>query len=213
MNLSDLKNRHEGETVWVLGSGASLNFLTPAFFEGKTVVSTNYAAKVFGVSNYYAFSHYHEVAQDLVTDAKAVVTLGGDTLTQRPWVGETPKNLCFAEQDSYQPPGSSWDPFTRNPPRADSLAYGSSSFHGSMHLAAWLGAKFIVLVGGDCGHIDGEQNVTGYKYDPMPYPHALYNEHHRLMKEWLAENYGAIVYSLNPFINLNLEGHTFRGVS
>jgi hypothetical protein len=31
------------------------------------------------------------------------------------------------------------------------------------------------------------------------------------MKDWLVANYGVTVYSLNPFINLNLEGHTFTG--
>ena len=212
MELADLKDRHAGDTIWVLGSGASLNFLDPAFFADKPVVSTNYSARVFGVSKYYAFSHYHEVAHDLTREADAVVTLAGDTLTQRAWVGEPPDNLVLISQDSYNPPGSSWDPFTRNPPRVDSLAYGSSSFHGAMHLAAWLGAGFIVLVGGDCGHIDGEQNVTGYKDDHSPYPHTLYNEHHKLMKNWLVEKYGVGVYSLNPFINFNLEGHKFEGV-
>jgi len=32
------------------------------------------------------------------------------------------------------------------------------------------------------------------------------------MKDWLAEKCGVTVYSLNPFINLNLEGHKFEGV-
>jgi hypothetical protein len=32
------------------------------------------------------------------------------------------------------------------------------------------------------------------------------------MKEYLEQEYGVKTYSLNPFINLNLEGHTFGGV-
>ena len=32
-----------------------------------------------------------------------------------------------------------------------------------MHLAAWLGAAQIVLVGADCGTLDGEHRVVGYQ--------------------------------------------------
>ena len=32
------------------------------------------------------------------------------------------------------------------------------------------------------------------------------------MNEWLVREYGVTVYSLNPFVNLNLEGHRFEGV-
>jgi hypothetical protein len=33
------------------------------------------------------------------------------------------------------------------------------------------------------------------------------------MKDYLQKNYPVKIHSLNPFINLNLEGHTFEGVS
>jgi hypothetical protein len=33
---------------------------------------------------------------------------------------------------------------------------------------------------------------------------SLYERDHRRMKDWLVANYGVTVYSLNPFINLNL---------
>jgi hypothetical protein len=46
MLLEDLRGRHEGETIWVLGSGPSLNFIDPSFFADKTVVSTNFSATV-----------------------------------------------------------------------------------------------------------------------------------------------------------------------
>lgn len=210
-NLPDLANERSGDTVWVLGSGPSLNFMGADFFADKIVVSTNFSADIIGVNPQYMFSHYHQNTFDLHTLSGTVVTLERDTVSHDEWRWDLLDNLVLVPQDSYEAPGASWDPFTRNPPRDDSLAYGSSSLHGAMHLAAHVGAAHIVLVGADCGTIDGEHRVENYpggKHTPW----ELYNRHHKLMKDWLVGKYGVTVHSLNPFINLNLEGHNFQGV-
>jgi hypothetical protein len=127
-----------------------------------------------------------------------------------------PDHLVLIPQDSYVGPSDRWDPNTTHPPRPDSLAYGSSSLHGTMHLAAWIGAKHLVMVGADAGRLDQTANLAGYgelggggaEQDRIL---SLYERDHRRMKQWLIANYGVTVYSLNPFINLNLEGHTFTG--
>jgi hypothetical protein len=75
-----------------------------------------------------------------------------------------------------------------------------------------LGARDVILVGVDAGLIDGVGNVNGYPGPTQTYSFRVWNEHTIVLKQWLAENYGARVYSLNPFVNLNLEGHTFVGV-
>jgi hypothetical protein len=209
-DLSDLRNRHSGETIWVLGSGTTLRFIKPSFFDDKIVVSTNFAAKVAGIKADYVFSHYHADLSTLIEQSNYAVTLRRDTVSHREWTEDIPDNLVFVNQDSYSPPGASWNPFTTHTPLEDSLVYGSSSIHGSMHLAAWLGASSIVLVGADCGVLDGSDRIPDYPQGDTPW--ALYNLHHKLMKDWLADNYGVAVYSLNPFINLNLEGHKFEGV-
>lgn len=211
MELADLRGSRAGETVWVLGSGPSLGFVDPAFFTGKPTISTNFSADSVGLHPDFVFTHYHQVAFDLHAKSGAVVTLLKDTVTQKDWGWDFLENLVFAPQDSYSPPGSGWDPFTRNRPPADSLAYGSSSLHGAMHLAAHLGAAHIVLVGADCGTLDDAHRVDGYPIDGHK-PWALYNKHHQLMKAWLVDNYRVTVQSLNPFINFNLEGHKFVGV-
>jgi hypothetical protein len=208
--LADLKDKHLGQTIWVLGSGNTLSFIKPEFFDDKIVVATNFAAKVAGVIAKYAFTHYHQDTETLIERSNYVVTLRRDTNTHQEWSSEVPDNLIFVEQDSYEAPGSSWNPLTTHPPRKDSLAYGSSSLHGAMHLAGWLGASSIVLVGADCGSLDGKDRIQDYLAGDTPW--TLYNQHHKLMKDWLMMEYGTEVYSLNPFINLNLEGHTFTGV-
>jgi len=211
VELSGLRNRHEGETVWVLGSGPSLNFIDPAFFAGKTVVSTNFVAQQLGIRAQFVFTHYHEDARDLLGSADFVVTLTHDCVWPRSlWRFEADPSLVFIGQQSPDPPGEAWDVFGEHRPAEDTLAYGSSSLHGSMHLAAWIGAAHIVMVGADCGAIDGAHRLDGYPQGDRPW--AIYNRHHKAMKDWLTETYGVTVYSLNPFINLNLEGHQFYGV-
>ena len=85
MELQELRGKHEGETIWVLGSGPSLNFIDPAFFADKIVVSTNFSANSIGVTPDYMFTHYHQHAWDLHTVSLQVVTLEHDTLSKTKW--------------------------------------------------------------------------------------------------------------------------------
>jgi hypothetical protein len=212
MELSDLEGLHRGETLWVLGSGPSLNYIDGSFFDDKTTVSTNFSARALGVRADYAFSHYHSAAADLLNDSMTVVTIEHDTLTFKPWGGYESHDLVLAPTPYDRPPGSSWNPLTSHKPAPGQIAYGSSSLHGAMHLAAHLGASFIMLVGADCGQIDRADRVNNYQDQGGHTLWSLYDQHHKLMKDYLEDNYPVKVHSLNPFINLNLEGHRFEGV-
>lgn len=214
MQLSDLRDTHKGETVWVLGSGPSLNYIEPAFFDDRVCVTVNFVGKTYGLKSFYAYSNYHASLVDNIfgEGLRAGVMLARDTLTQKEWPGDVPKNVALSEATSYFPPGASWDPYAMPPPPGQ-IVYGSSSIHGATHLAAHLGARHIILVGNDCGHIDAEQNMKDYPIPTQVYSFKVWNAHSIVLKRWLQENYGVSVHSLNPFINLNLEGHTFTGVS
>ena len=43
MGLTDYVDLHINETVWVLGSGASLQHISPSLFTGQTVIATNFS--------------------------------------------------------------------------------------------------------------------------------------------------------------------------
>jgi hypothetical protein len=213
MRWTELQKLHDGETVWVLGSGPSLNYIDGSFFDDKTTVSTNFSARALGVRADYAFTHYHANAADLLNDTMTVVTIEHDTLTFKPWGDHNSHDLVLAPTPYDRPPGSAWNPITSHTPAPGQIAYGSSSLHGAMHLAAHLGASFIMLVGADCGQIDGADRVSNYQYPGGHTPWTLYDRHHQLMKQYLEKKYPVKIHSLNPFINLNLEGHTFQGVA
>ena len=211
MEWSELEGLHDGETLWVLGSGPSLNYIDGAFFDDKVTVSTNFSARALGIHPHYAFSHYHHNAESLLADSSCVVTIEHDTITQSLWQDEQPHHLVLAPTQYDRPPGSAWNPITSHKPGLDQITYGSSSLHGAMHLAAHLGASHIMLVGADCGQIDGADRVNNYHAQGGHTLWQLYDDHHQLMKQYLERRYPVKVHSLNPFINLNLEGHRFQG--
>ena len=212
MGLEDFRDVHCCKTVYVFGSGATLNYLAPSFFDDKICVATNFAGSVFGLRRYYVFSHYHAdaVAEAALPQTVAVFTPHREHGTDAEFLGFMPKIVTFPTTTGR--PGTSFNPSGKDWPTLDnSLVIGSSSIHGAMHLAAYLGAKFIVLVGADCGSLGGVDRVEGYV--PGDSHWVLYEQHLRDMKQRLWDVYSCQVYSLNPFVNYSLEGVQYRGAA
>jgi hypothetical protein len=79
-----------------------------------------------------------------------------------------------------------------------------------------MGAANIILVGHDCGSIDGKVNFDGYP-DNLMKSESFYRdflsriERQTLMvRDRLVEVYGCRVCSLNPWVNLGLEDHKYE---
>lgn len=216
--LDTLKDKHPGSTIWVFGSGASVGYLSPRFFDDKICIATNLIAKHFDLRAYYLFTHYHYNVLENLANPGMLAAVTQDVCSSQwhqnkanlpgPGCVKDDGQVIYNYLTDSVPKGDGFDPYKHA--KTDEIVFGSSSIHGSMHLAAWMGAKNIVLVGADCGSIDGEHRVD--KYPPGHQPWDLYNRHLMRMKSWLKENYSVEVYSLNPFVNFNLEGHTFQGV-
>jgi len=216
--LDTLKDKHPGSTIWVFGSGASVGYLSPRFFDDKICIATNLIADYFDLRSYYLFTHYHYNVLENLKKPGMLAAVTHDVCSSRwhPNKANLPPEGCvkddaqviFNRLSDRVPKGGNFDPYKHA--KKDEIVFGSSSIHGSMHLAAWMGASNIVLVGADCGSIDGEHRID--EYPPGHAPWDIYNQHLMRMKSWLKENYSVEVYSLNPFVNFNLEGHTFQGV-
>jgi hypothetical protein len=215
MLMPDIQNRHVGDTAWVFGSGATMNYLEPSFFDDKLVVSANGGAHYFGVKPAYTFTHHHDFASipKLAVEHPETVFVVNrqDYHTKATYNGDF-ENVVVHDPKTQQNSHEAFNPFEHDrPAHAHQLVFGSSSIHGAMHLAAYLGAKNIVLVGVDCGVLDDVVNFDGYPH-PTQRPFAVWNRHLALMRDWLRDTYGVNTYSLNPFVNLHLEGHTFGGI-
>jgi len=192
-----------------------MNYLSPEFFADKLVVGANGGAHYFGVKPAYSFSHHHEFANipSLATEHPETVFVVNrqDYHTKAVYNGAY-ENVIVHDPKTEKNSHDKFDPFHHDrPAHADQLVFGSSSVHGAMHLAAYVGAKNIVLVGVDCGILDGDANFDAYP-SVTQRQFAVWNRHLALMRDWLKDTYGVNTYSLNPFVNLHLEGHTFQGV-
>jgi hypothetical protein len=66
---TDFRRRHAGETIYVVGSGATLDHVPHGFFDGKIVVCINRAGEALGLEEFYSVTHYHLDAH-ILADAR-----------------------------------------------------------------------------------------------------------------------------------------------
>jgi len=217
-NISSLRNIHKNKDVYVLGSGATLNFIDPKFFYKKITVCVNDVGEIYLPTTKYVVTKYHPEATkyaQLLPDVNVVVSrgeLGGPKYSALPAL----KNLYTFNHNVNKGPSTST--VTDWPPEGDSLYVSWSSITSAMHFAAYLGAKNIIMVAHDCGELDDKGWVDGYVYDTWDKTkveeakerNKQFEIQSIAVKGKLKQLYGCNVYSLNPFINYNLEGVKFR---
>lgn len=208
VTFHDFAGLHAGETIWVLGSGKTAEFVDRAFFDGKVVVAANHAWRGKADHAYVCSNHWDVNAPGwlIVPEVEQVPPEHahpsrpeGDRVLFVPTIGQR-----FADFD----PERDW-------PSDGRFAVGPSSATITMHWAAFLGAAHIVLVGFDCGVIDGFERTDGY-VPPANADAVAAHSHHRLWGRQmeatarLFRSRGVSVHSLNPWVTFGLEGHTWE---
>ena len=202
----------------MLGSGATLNFIDPKFFFKKITVCVNEVGEVYLPTTKYVMTKYHPEAikfAQQMPDVNVVVSrgsLGGPHYAALPAL----KNLYTFNHNTNRDAATS---VVADWPLEDGSLYVSwSSITSAMHFAAYLGAKNIIMVAHDCGELDDKSWVDGYVYDTWDKikveeakeRNKQFEIQSIAVKGKLKELYGCNVYSLNPFINYNLEGVKYR---
>mgnify|MGYP004008014951 FL=1 len=202
--ILSLENVHKGGDIYVVCSGKSLDYIKPSFFDGRIVIGVNLAYKIVPVT-YTVFRDGPVYPEQITTIASEHIA--GDQDNGRniaDYVFKCARNL-----------GSNID--TENThPRGDKIIQSYSTVTSAMHLAAFMGARAIFLVAHDCGPIDEIYNCSGY------YDNEISDKSQRRMEElesqsmavrdYIIKNYGCVVHSINPFVSLALEGHTYGRV-
>ena len=216
--ITGFKNIHKNKDVYVLGSGASLNFVDPKFFHKKITVCVNEVGEVYLPTTKYVVTKYHPEAikfAQQMPNVNVVVSrgsLGGPHYAALPAL----KNLYTFDHNINRDASTS---VVADWPLEDGSLYVSwSSITSAMHFGAYLGAKNIIMVAHDCGELDDKSWVNGYVYDTWDKTkveeakerNKQFEIQSIAVKGKLKELYGCNVYSLNPFINYNLEGVKFR---
>ena len=104
-------------------------------------------------------------------------------------------------------------------PESDKIVVSYSTITSGIHLAAYMGAKNIMICGHDCGTIDGSSTIKNYYKEikqhqgsELAYVNWLskIENHTSVVCHTITKNFGCNIHSLNPFINLNLEGHVYE---
>jgi hypothetical protein len=217
-NILSLRNIHKNKDVYVLGSGGTLNFIDPKFFHKKITVCVNEVGEIYLPTTKYVVTKYHPEAikfAQQMPNVNVVVSrgsLGGPHYPALPVL----KNLYTFDHNTNK--DASTSVVTDWPLEDGSLYVSWSSITSAMHLSAYLGAKNIIMVAHDCGELDDKGWVSGYpveswdktKIEEAKERNKKFEIQSIAVKGKLKELYGCNVYSLNPFINYNLEGVKYR---
>ena len=211
--IGDLRNAHEGHDIYIVASGPTAGFIDPAFFDNKIAIGVNEV--------WHTFRNLDYLVRKEARNSQAAYASGVPMIVSRHNCGNTSYalNRFEGERDYYvfdhldnglQDIDLSIISLT-----GDLIVVSYSTITSAIHIAAVMGAANIILVGADCGTLDGKVNITGYP------PSILGDEFYRTfitqiepqtaaVRDRIKEVYGCNLYSLNPFLNLGLEGHKYE---
>ena len=207
------KDLHSGETIYVIGSGASLNFIDPAFFADKICVCVNRVGLTLAIDDFYSVTHYHRDAMIVAAEYPSlpIITpwddLGAGTWEAASHIPTEPNIYRFATNRQMF---AAFNVERDWPEDEHALVAGPTSLHMTMHFAAYLGAKSIILAGTDCGRFDDLSNFSDNSIGDNPF--TVWEQTLPLVANRI-RSMGINVMSLNPFVTPALEGHAFRSPS
>ena len=216
-----LKDTHKGEDIWVIAAGPSMDHVDADFFEGKVVLGCNRVNKKFPCT--------YTIHKELSTMTNSIL----------PHIREFQKNSKlilserrFADYGGVKNPTEHADYIFTHPPKhnqkpdlncigkSDDIVVSYSTITSALHMAAYMGAKNIIICGHDCGTLGGRsvfKNYYTHNFKPHQGTQAKYikwiksglEQHTIDVANRIREVYGIGVHSLNPFINFGLEGHEY----
>jgi len=211
MNLDRFRNTKQGEDVYVLGSGKTLDFYPKSFFDDKTLIGVNHGWRwVVDFVDFMVTKYHHLALRSLDFDNVGTVVVTRGLRGHHDLEQLDDDRLCVVEHNhnTVEKWAGEWP--------ENGLVASHSSITTAMHLAAVLGAKNIIMLGADCGVLDEETNLTGYANNVQ---HGVSNQaslfssfdrQNRICANIIREKYGANVVSMLPFVTPNMEGHSFR---
>lgn len=215
-SISELKDRCTGYDIYVVASGPSASFIEPSFFNNKIAIGINEVYRRFSNLDYLVRKEAIRSNQAYVTGIPLIISRHscGDTKSK---INKLDGKYDYFVFDHVE---NGLTEVNLDVIGTDKIVVSYSTITSAMHIAAYMGAANIILVGHDCGYIDGERNIIGYPDTPYQGGSDFY---HRFLtqiepqtvavRERLKQVYKCNVYSLNPFVNFGLEGHRYERAS
>ena len=221
-DLLEFKNIHKGEDIYVLASGKSVDFIDNTFFNNKIVIGVN---QVYNkVECKYLLRKEKKYIKDIIDkNGKSIHFIscgdcGGPNIDNIKYI----KQISYDKKDNIvlYPHIVNKHSIPQNLPDNDILVTSYSTITTAIHLAAYMGASNIILIGHDCGSINNECNFEGY--DKVGIDVWVWGSRERYvnwlniietdtikLRSLIKNKYDCNIYSLNPFINFGLEGNIY----
>ena len=218
-SISELKDSMKDKDVYVLGSGASIDFYPEKFFKGKILIGMNFLFKRFDLS--YCVCTHHAPFVSGIDKTKFIVSeidpdeTGGSS------------NIIESKHDYWTFKIGTYSDFEKNLEDIGSneiLCFGNSIVISTINFAAHIGAKNIFLVGVDCCVIDKKTNFEGYPRGLFFENNNQFSEQRRMylndfylrnmkevsiLRDSVISVYGCSIVSVSPFVGLKNENKRF----
>lgn len=220
-NIKEFKDCHKGKDIYVICAGPSSDYVPPRFFTDKIVIGVNNVFKKFPCN--YVISkdlkehpRYTRMVQELKgTDIKLVFS---EYHTGHLSDGRNEPDIEGWYFEHLDNQSATMNEEVLSVIGTDKLVVSRSTVTSGLNLAAYMGAQNIILLGHDCGTIDGDLYDPTYtesdwgsanNYSSAPKWVGSIETQTIEVKERLKKVYDCDVLSINPFINFGLEGHNY----
>ena len=219
-NISELKNKHKDEDIWIVLAGSSMNYVSDSFFKNKIVLCANQVYKHYSC-NYIVMKDCMETPR-YTRSVQECKEKGIPLIFSEYFKGDDSKELNTPDYENsyffkHNSKRTEFDYNLENL-KEDEILSSKSTAASIIHIAAYMGAKNIILCGHDCGRLDGDMYYEGYMESdwissenwPGIDSHTSKIEiETQKLRLYLMETYDCNIHSLNPFLNFGLEGHNF----
>ena len=201
MNLRPLMDKHKGETIYIVGTGPSMQFFPVPFLKDKITIGLNDAWQYLTL-DYCLTIHPETMPKDYLKYSQTKwVTKRKDWL-QSPTYDQVEKTYWFKNTNKEKVTDLS------NVTNQDdmSLYVGHGIQTGALCLAAWMGARTAILVGCDMNALGGDHHAHDTHTQFYGLSEAdVYDEYYQntaRVRSLLREHNNMNVLSLNPFLGL-----------
>jgi|TARA_R100001015_G_C4622946_1_gene180569 hypothetical protein len=222
-SIKELKNIHKGEDIWLILAGSSMDYVDKEFFENKIVIGQN-----------HVYKHYpcdYIIMKDCMEEPRFPRSIRELDKLNIPLVfseyfqGNSKNNV------KNLPEHSNAYLFKHNPRlesfidkeifelKENKIMVSRSTVTSLMHLGAFMGAKNLMLCGHDCGKINDNLYYDGYmekdwvsagNWSGITTFLKKCEKESQVVRKYLKDRYDCNIHSLNPFLNLGLEGNKFE---
>jgi hypothetical protein len=221
--IEDYMNIHKGEDIYILASGKSVDFLHKSFYDNKIIIGVNQVYKK--ITCKYLLRKECKLIKEVIKNNPNTTHFiskgecGLNNIRNYEYIKNyisNKNNIVIYSHNINR------IKIPRTFPPEHSLVVSYSTITTAIHLAAYMGAKNIILVGHDGGLINNECNFSGYHTDAtykIIWPNGGKNHYKKwlsnidndtiILKILLKRKYNCNICSINPFINFNLEGNKY----